>query len=270
MTRRLVNTLVIFQTGFALECLATIRAVQLFRTVSLLVLLDMFRIDKGCRAKAARIRFFSLVLGVNVTVKEPLSAKLGAAVAAGIPSFSQVNVPNVSVQVLLLVEPCSADIALKRFFPRVNPPAVVELKVARKLLSTHLALPGAFHPVHRALVDCEGIVVVDDNLAERAADGRLGLRLVLLFLHLVLVGGTHVVDPLVFEKEGLGEKVAIALYALVILPSSRQRLLVWQLFRNFFSFYRPDLIKLLTLSLVGDHLFSVLEASFTSTALVDC
>ena len=120
MTRRLVNTLVIFQTGFALECLATIRAVQLFRTeimklyhllynfhspVSLLVLLDMFRIDKRCRAKAARVRFFSLVLGVNVTVKEPLSAKLGAAVAAGIPSFSQVNVPNVSVQVLLLVEP---------------------------------------------------------------------------------------------------------------------------------------------------------------------
>ena len=73
--------------------------------VSLLVLLNMFRIDKSCRAKAARIRFFSLVLGVNVTVKEPLSAKLGAAVAAGIPSFSQVNVPNVSVQVLLLVEP---------------------------------------------------------------------------------------------------------------------------------------------------------------------
>ena len=100
--------------------------------------------------------------------------------------------------------PCSADIALKRFFPRVNPPVVVELKVARKLLSTHLALPRAFHPVHRALVDCEGIVVVDDNLAKRAADGRLGLRLVLLlFLPLVLVGGTHVVDPLVFEKEGL-------------------------------------------------------------------
>ena len=99
--------------------------------------------------------------------------------------------------------PRSADIALKRFFPRVNPPVVVELKVARKLLSTQFALPGAFHPVHRALVDCEGIVVVDDNLAERAADGRLGLRLVLLFLHLVLVGGTHVVDPLVFEKEGL-------------------------------------------------------------------
>ena len=69
------------------------------------MLLNMFRIDKGCRAKAARIRFFSLVLRVNVTVKETFSAKLGAAVAAGIPPFSQVNVPNVSVQILLLVEP---------------------------------------------------------------------------------------------------------------------------------------------------------------------
>ena len=120
MTRWLMNTLVVFQAGLALEGLTTIRAMQLFRTeiivsfistvginspVSLLVLLNMFRIDKSCRAKAARIRFFSLVLGVNVTVKEPLSAKLGAAVAAGIPSFSQVNMPNVSVQVLLLVEP---------------------------------------------------------------------------------------------------------------------------------------------------------------------
>ena len=73
--------------------------------MSLLVLLNMFRIDKSCRAEAARIRFFPLVLGVNVTVKEPLSAKLGATVAAGIPSFSPVNVSNVSVQVLLLVEP---------------------------------------------------------------------------------------------------------------------------------------------------------------------
>ena len=80
---------------------------------------------------------------------------------------------------------------------------VVKLKVARKVLPTQLTLPGSFHPMHGALVDCEGIVVVDDNLAKRAADGRLGLRLVLLFLHLVLVGGTHVVDPLVFEKEGL-------------------------------------------------------------------
>ena len=73
--------------------------------VSLLVLLNMFWIDKSCGAKATGIRFFSLVLGVNVTVKEPLSAKLGATVVAGIPSFSQVNVPHVSVQVLLLVEP---------------------------------------------------------------------------------------------------------------------------------------------------------------------
>ena len=31
MTRWLMHTLVIFQAGFALECLATIRAVQLFR-----------------------------------------------------------------------------------------------------------------------------------------------------------------------------------------------------------------------------------------------
>ena len=73
--------------------------------MSLLVLLNMFRIDKSCRAKAARVRFFSLVLGVNVTVKEALSAKLGATVAAGIPPFSQVNVSNMSVQVLLLIEP---------------------------------------------------------------------------------------------------------------------------------------------------------------------
>ena len=57
--------------------------------------------------------------------------------------------------------------------------------------------------MHGALVDCEGIVVVDDNLAERAADGCLGFRLVLLFLHLVLAGVTHVVDPLVFEKKCL-------------------------------------------------------------------
>ena len=82
-----------------------ISTVGITSPVSLLVLLNMFRIDKSCRAKAARIRFFSLVLGVNVTVKETLSAKLGAAVAAGIPSFSQVNMPNMSVQVLLLVEP---------------------------------------------------------------------------------------------------------------------------------------------------------------------
>ena len=69
------------------------------------MLLHMFRIDKGCRAKATRVRFFPLVLRVNVTVKEPFSPKLGAAFAAGIPAFAQVDVPNVSVQVLLLIEP---------------------------------------------------------------------------------------------------------------------------------------------------------------------
>ena len=81
---------------------------------------------------------------------------------------------------------------------------VVKLKVASKVLSTQLALPRSFHPVYRALVDCEGIVVVDDNLAERAAHGGFRFRLVLLLLHLVLIGITQVVDPLVFEKKCLG------------------------------------------------------------------
>ena len=58
--------------------------------------------------------------------------------------------------------------------------------------------------MHGALVDCEGIVVVDDNLAERAADGGFRFRLVVLLLHLVLIGITQVVDPLVFEKKCLG------------------------------------------------------------------
>ena len=80
---------------------------------------------------------------------------------------------------------------------------VVKLKVASKVLSTQLALPRSFHPVYRALVDCEGVVVVDDNLAERAADGGFGFRLVLLFFHLVLTGITQVVDPLMFEKKCL-------------------------------------------------------------------
>ena len=140
--------------------------------------------------------------------------------------------------------PCSANIALKRFLPRVNPPVVVKLKVAGKVLSTQLALPRPFHPVHRALVDGEGVVVVDDNLAEGAADGGFGFRfiLILFLIHLGLTGITQVVDPLVFEKKclrihsyfdvspvqwfNLGEEVAIALYTLVILPSSRQWLLV--------------------------------------------
>ena len=99
--------------------------------------------------------------------------------------------------------PCSANIALKRFFPRVNPPMVVKLKMASKVLSTQLTLPRPFHPVHWALVDCKGIVVVDDNLAERAADGGFRFRLVVLLLHLVLTGITQVVDPLMFEKKCL-------------------------------------------------------------------
>ena len=79
--------------------------------------------------------------------------------------------------------PCSADVALKRFLPRVNPPVVVKLEVARKVLSTQLALPRSLHPVHGSLVDGKGIVVVDDNLADRAADGRFRFRLVLLLLN---------------------------------------------------------------------------------------
>ena len=100
--------------------------------------------------------------------------------------------------------PCSADIALKRFLPRVNSSVIVKLKVARKVLSAQLALPRSLHPMHGALVDRKGIVVVDDNLADGAADGRFRFRLVLLFLHLVLVGVAHVVDPLVFDKQCLG------------------------------------------------------------------
>ena len=81
----------------------------------------------------------------------------------------------------------------------MNPPVVVKLKVASKVLSTQLALPRSFNPMHRALVDCKGVVVVDDNLAEWTADWRFGFRLVVpLHLHLVLTAITHVVDPLVF------------------------------------------------------------------------
>ena len=72
--------------------------------VSLLMLLHVFRIDKGSRAKTARVRLFSLVFRVNVTVKEAFSTKLGSTFCARIPPFSQVNMPNVSVQILLLVE----------------------------------------------------------------------------------------------------------------------------------------------------------------------
>ena len=72
--------------------------------VSLLMLLHVFRIDKGSRAKTAWVRLFSLVLRVNVTVKEAFSTKLGSTFCARIPPFSQVNMPNVSVQILLLVE----------------------------------------------------------------------------------------------------------------------------------------------------------------------
>ena len=57
--------------------------------------------------------------------------------------------------------------------------------------------------MHGALVDCEGIVVVDDNLAKGTTDGRVGFRLGLVLLHLDLAGVTHVVDPLVLEKECL-------------------------------------------------------------------
>ena len=113
--------------------------------------------------------------------------------------------------------PCSANIALKRFLPRVNPPVVVKLKVARKVLSTQLALPRPFHPVHRALVDGEGVVVVDDNLAEGAADGGFGFRLVLLlFLHLGLTGIAQVVDPLVFEKKCLRIYLCFDVFSAVV------------------------------------------------------
>ena len=52
-------------------------------------------------------------------------------------------------------------------------------------------------------MDGKGIVVVDDNLADRAADGRFRFRLVLLLLYLGLAGVALVVDPLVFEKQCL-------------------------------------------------------------------
>ena len=98
--------------------------------------------------------------------------------------------------------PCSTDITLKRFFPRVDSPVIVQLQMARKVLSTQLALPRSLNPVHGTLVDGKGVVVVDDDLAEGAADGGLGLGLVLL-LHLVLTGVCHVVDPLVFQEKRL-------------------------------------------------------------------
>ena len=99
--------------------------------------------------------------------------------------------------------PCSTDITLKRFFPRVDSPVIVQLQMARKVLSTQLALPRSLNPVHGTLVDGKGVVVVDDDLAEGAADGGLGLGLVLLLLHLVLTGVGHVVDPLVFQEKRL-------------------------------------------------------------------
>ena len=122
-----------------------------------------------------------------MTVKEAFSTKLGSTFCARIPSFSQVNMPNVGVQVLLLVKsekkssiffvhpfdcsrPCSANIALKRFLSRMDPPVVIQLKMPRKVLPAHLALPGSLDAMHGALVDRKRIVVVDDDLAHWAAD----------------------------------------------------------------------------------------------------
>ena len=72
-----------------------------------------------------------------------------------------------------------------------------------KFFPHNLHSHGRSNPLHGSLVDGKGIVVVDDNLADRAADGRLRFRLVLLLLHLGLAGVALVVDPLVFEKQCL-------------------------------------------------------------------
>ena len=87
----------------------------------------------------------------------------------------------------------------------MDPPVVIQLKMPRKVLPAHLALPWSLDAMHGALVDRKRIVVVDDDLAHWAADRRLGFCFVLL-LHLDLVHARicHVVEPLVLEKKCLG------------------------------------------------------------------
>ena len=89
----------------------------------------------------------------------------------------------------------------------MDPPVVIQLKMPRKVLPAHLALPRPLDAMHGALVDRKRIVVVDDDLAHWAADRRFGFCFVLLLLFcqdLVHAWICHVVEPLVLEEKCLG------------------------------------------------------------------
>ena len=91
----------------------------------------------------------------------------------------------------------------------MDPPVVIQLKMPRKVLPAHLALPRPLNAMHGALVDRKRIVVVDDDLAHWAADRRLGFCFVLLLLCQGLVHAwiCHMVEPLVLEEKCLGSLI---------------------------------------------------------------
>ena len=59
---------------------------------------------------------------------------------------------HVGVEVLLLVEPGPAHVALEGLVPGVDPPVVDELEVTGEVFPTFQTSPGPLAPVHRALV----------------------------------------------------------------------------------------------------------------------
>ena len=108
---------VVLQAGFPLEGFLTVRTLEprLSELVGHLVFPHVFRVDEGCAALPTLVRPLQLVLGVDMTVQQASPPELHLAEAALVASLPQVDVAHVGLQVLLLVEPGSADVALEGF-----------------------------------------------------------------------------------------------------------------------------------------------------------
>ena len=86
-------------------------------SVSHLMFPHVLRIHEPRVTLTTSVRPLVPVLGVCVTIKKPLASELHSTVPALVPPLPQVDVTHVGVQVLLLVEPHPAHLALKGFVP---------------------------------------------------------------------------------------------------------------------------------------------------------
>ena len=88
-----------------------------------------------------------------MAVKQSFPPELHLTNITLVSPLPQVDVPHVGLQVLLLVEPRPADVALEGFVTRVNPPVIHQLKMSGKILPAELTSPGSLKTMNRTLVD---------------------------------------------------------------------------------------------------------------------